>query len=302
MRQQSFKMEINLHASDIALSLPDGYHLRAMQRRDIPAAYDLSQQLGWPHRLEDWQFVYSLSRALVICQQGRVIATASLIPQGEYATIALVIVTASQRGKGLGRVLMQALMQMAGDKTLLLSASDAGVPLYQKLGFVAGRTIRQYQGIVTASTSVDPAITMQSYQQRDAAQLTDFINAAYGVDRSAITKALSQAVATQQSEIRLLKSQETITACVVVRTFGRGVSIGPVIARDKITAHKLIVASLQTKQGQFVRIDFYDDAALAAYLQTRGLTLADSTTQMVLGRAPVYGTYQPYAILMQATT
>ena len=34
--------------------------LRPMTKRDLDAAHALSVEVGWPHRPEDWRFVFSI--------------------------------------------------------------------------------------------------------------------------------------------------------------------------------------------------------------------------------------------------
>src|SRR4051812_4202004 len=71
----------------------------------------------------------------------------SVTPYGDdAATINMFIVDASMRGRGLGRQLMQEALAKAGERTCYLVATNDGLSLYQKLGFVATGGIVQHQG------------------------------------------------------------------------------------------------------------------------------------------------------------
>lgn len=67
----------------------------------------LTQQMNWPHRLEDWQDALLLGEGLVAEEQGQPVGTALCWRWGErWATIGLVVVDGRQQGRGIGRALM----------------------------------------------------------------------------------------------------------------------------------------------------------------------------------------------------
>lgn len=51
-------------------------NLRSMTEADLAAASGLSKVLGWPHRLEDWEFMLRLGHGLVATlESGEIIGT-----------------------------------------------------------------------------------------------------------------------------------------------------------------------------------------------------------------------------------
>ncbi|ATO32478.1 Acetyltransferase [Dickeya dianthicola RNS04.9] len=67
----------------------------------------MTQQMNWPHRLEDWQDALLLGEGLVAEEQGQPVGTALCWRWGErWATIGLVVVDGRQQGRGIGRALM----------------------------------------------------------------------------------------------------------------------------------------------------------------------------------------------------
>lgn len=113
----------------------------------LEAAVALSRQAGWPHRPEDWQMALALSEGMVAIEDDRVVGTVLVTPyKDDCATINMVIVDETMRGRGLGRSLMDAALRIAGDRPLRLVATTAGLPLYQKLGFHECGTVLQHQG------------------------------------------------------------------------------------------------------------------------------------------------------------
>ena len=66
------------------------YTYRRMTVADLAAAHDLSVQLKWPHRLDDWAMLHRVSDGFVVMDGSRLIGSAFVCPQGDFATIGLV--------------------------------------------------------------------------------------------------------------------------------------------------------------------------------------------------------------------
>ena len=100
----------------------------------------------------------AVSRGVAAVSAGRVVGTAFCTPFGtDLAAVNMIIVEAGMRGSGLGRRLMNEVMAFAGERTLRLVATEAGRPLYEKLGFVAAGEIVQHQGIAPEAVGPEPA-------------------------------------------------------------------------------------------------------------------------------------------------
>src|SRR5262249_50227290 len=68
---------------------------------------------------------------------------------GSVAWIAMVLVDAEVRGRGVGKALMQyalAFLDGKGVQTVRLDATPMGQPLYEKLGFVVEYNLVRYEG------------------------------------------------------------------------------------------------------------------------------------------------------------
>jgi hypothetical protein len=76
----------------------------------------------------------------------------------------------------------------------------------------------------------------------------------------------------------------------IVRRFGRGRVIGPVVARDGDAARALIAHCVNLHVGRFVRIDTDFACGLTEWLETLGLKRAGGPVTMVRGPALVRGT------------
>src|SRR4029453_14726794 len=103
-----------------------------------PAVLRLTQAEQWSHRLEDWQFHHRLGRGWAVCDDGDggLPGPASWWAYGEqFGSVGLVLVDRQQQGKGLGRRLMNLIIDEAGSRALQLVATQGGLELYHACGF-----------------------------------------------------------------------------------------------------------------------------------------------------------------------
>jgi hypothetical protein len=87
----------------------------------------------------------------------------------------------------------------------------------------------------------------------------------------------------------------------MIRPFGRGYMIGPVVAPDTERAKALIAHWAEAYEGSFVRVDVTGDSGLSPWAESLGLALVGPSVRMARGQVPVSdGTVRQYAILSQA--
>ena len=243
----------------------DEFFLTAFGPEHIDGAVALSRQAKWPHRPEDWRMVLELSAGTVaVDDHGRVVGTILMTPFGrDCATINMVIVDEALRGRGLGRRLMDAALTLAGDRPLRLTATEDGLPLYRKLGFVECGGVRQHQGPVAALAapgSVAPA------GDDDMAAIRPLDRGAFGADRGALIDRLAAL-----GQLAVVQRGGTVEGFAAIRPFGRGDVIGPVVAADLHDAKALVGFFAASRTGAFLRVDTPDDAGLARWLTDIGL-------------------------------
>ncbi|WP_330447837.1 GNAT family N-acetyltransferase (plasmid) [Paracoccus marcusii] len=92
----------------------------------------------------------------------------------------MIIVGEALRGRGLGRRLVEGLMAEADIPEYRLIATEAGLPLYRKLGFLETGRIRQHQGQVTPL----PTAPVDWASAADHAALCALDRQATGMDRA----------------------------------------------------------------------------------------------------------------------
>jgi GNAT superfamily N-acetyltransferase len=272
---------------------------RPMTPADLPAAHGLSMRLKWPHRLEDWALMQHAFKGFVAVKGEQMIGTAFACPQGAFATIGLVIIDPDYQGQGIGRRLMELTLSACGASTPILNATVAGALLYTTQGFVEFGTVEQRQGLARA-VALEPLVPGEECRPLGAADFPRQValaNAGSGLDRHAILSHLQDTIEHSTGIVR----DGQLQALALLRTAGRGLCIGPVIAQNPEQAKHLIATLLARIPGQFVRIDVPVDSGLCEWLGSAGLELVVSVTQMARGTPPQPGEgVRQFALMSQA--
>ncbi|CAN7419252.1 GNAT family N-acetyltransferase [Pseudoduganella sp. LjRoot289] len=272
---------------------------RSMNESDLSAAHALSQAVRWPHRLDDWRFVHRLGLGFLAEEDGAVIGTALCWMQGDRdGTLGMIIVSPDYQGKGIGRKLMQLVLAELGDRCTRLIATPAGQPLYENLGFQATGAIHQHQGTMAATVPValQRGDKVRPSEPADIAKMIELANRGSGMERGSVLKQLVLV-----AEGAVLERGGELAGFSMLRRFGRGYAIGPVVAPDSASAKALIAHWSDVCAGTFVRVDVTGDSGLGAWLAEAGLAQVDAGVAMTRnGLPPQDGTVRQFAIINQA--
>jgi GNAT superfamily N-acetyltransferase len=279
--------------------------LREISASDASACVTLSRAVGWPHRIEDWEMVIGLGHGVVATLGGEIVATALWWPYGEmHATLGMIIVSPEHQGAGIGKRLMQGLFEQTKSRSLMLNATAAGEPLYARWGFVPCGGVSQYHGdaLAVAAPSLRAGAILRAGAMlrpgaaADLPELERLDRGASGLPRRAVLTALLE-----RGECVILERDGKAIGFSILRRFGRGLVVGPVVAPDEADAEALIAHWLHERQGQFVRVDIPVGSNLGDWLVERGLKPAGTVTAMVRGERPVVaGSARLYALINQA--
>ncbi len=255
--------------------------LRPLARADLGDAQAISSSFGWPHRVEDWEFMFGLGRGWAVQQDGALVGTGMCWTFGETAgALGLVCVARAQQGQGLGTRLLERLLEALEGRQILLFATDAGVRLYERLGFRACGRIRRQQGaaIRPQPAPLQPGQRIRPARRGDPARLAMLDRAATGMDRRALMGALLRG-----GSAVVLDNDGTAEGFAILRRFGIGQLIGPVVAPDAAGAQALIGHFLAANPGQFLRIDVTEESGFAPCLRKLGLADAGGAVRMLRG-------------------
>jgi GNAT superfamily N-acetyltransferase len=257
---------------------------RPLAAADLRMSHGLSQAVKWPHRLEDWEFVHRLGSGLAVDDAGILVGTGMYWLFGpDFASLGLVIVAPDRQGGGIGRQLMAGLLAGIGDRATLLNATEAGMPLYEKLGFRAIGRIQQHQGDAFAvpSESGLAGDRIRPLAPEDHAAVAALDEQATGLPRARVLAALGEV-----AEAAVLERDGRSAGFAFCRRFVRGHVVGPVVAPDAAGARMLIAHWMAACRGSFLRIDAVEAAGLSGWLAGLGLTPVAPAVTMVRGKAP----------------
>lgn len=252
----------------------------AVQPDDLDAVTDLVKTLVWPHRREDIALFMRLGAGHVAKDEAGALQGVALWWAFEPAAarLGLVMVNPDAQGRGIGRKLVEQVLEDAGERSMKLLATEAGKPLYDKLGFRTVGACRQYQGAYEGRPQIDPDIRPATPDDMPA--ILDLDRTAFGAGRPAALQAL-RAI----GRMTVIDGGSGITGYAVERTFGRGTVVGPIVAASEDDAIRLFRA---LALPGFVRVDApVGVGGFADFIESQGLAAvgADSPV-MVRGSWP----------------
>ena len=259
---------------------------RPMLAGDLAATHSLAQQMSWPHRPEDCAQLLALGAGIVAVD-----ATGLTVGVGlrwsfgrDVGTIGLVLVAPERQGRGIGRALMTALIADSGSRALMLNATNEGLELYKKLGFVSTGFVRQHQARLAEAPVLPavPTLPVRRAMPADHAALCALDATAFGADRSALIGRLLA-----DGNAWLVDGAGQPAGFAVLRPFGRGTIIGPIVASGEDEAIALVAAAAKAAPPGVLRVDIPAHAErLAGWLTACGLPAVDTVTVMLRGSWP----------------
>jgi len=260
--------------------------IRPFASADIPRFLDLAAAEGW---LSDpWEFAFLLDRfpagCLTLEEEGEAVAFVTAVRYRDSGWVGNLIVARHGRGRGYGTLLMgRAVDQLraAGVKTIWLTASAAGRPLYEKMGFREMDAIFRWSGTARGGGDggSDPA-------RRDELVLLD--RAGWGDDRGAVLAA----VAARGVVLREAGGFLMLHPC------GDNFQVGPWTAADRAVAARLLDRALSRRPaGSQLLLDVpARNGAAASLLTGAGFTPGGGTVLMCLGERPAYAPERIFAL------
>jgi len=271
-----------------------------MTHDDIGDGLRLCRAARWNQRADDWaRFLDSQpDGALVACREGRVVGSVATIRYApDLAWVAMVLVAPEERGRGIGRALLEHGLALVADVPCVgLDATPAGRPLYLSLGFVDAFTLTRMQRAASAGASQGtgsgggrtgsaPATRVRPVAEDDwGAVLADDL-AHVGADRAAMLRWLA-AGAREYAWVAEGEGGRGPRGVLLGRHGHDFEHLGPLTAAGLAEAQALVDAALpQVDQGRPVVVDAVDDQpGWRAWLATRGFEAQRPFTRMYLGR------------------
>jgi GNAT superfamily N-acetyltransferase len=206
-----------------------------MTGADLDAGLRLTRAAGWNQLEADWRFFLNYP-CIVAEVDGEVAGTVATLP---YGWISMLLVSPSQRHKGIATALLEESLRLLKDvETVYLDATPAGQPLYAKFGFMPHYPLlRLHCGAHThACNAGTHAGAPRHATPADLPQILALDREIFGADRSPL--------------LRDLLTRAPQFAYISERGFSLGRPgntadhLGPVVADNPHAAQSLITAAL----------------------------------------------------------
>lgn len=245
---------------------------------DIEPFLTMAAEEGWI--CDRWELEFLLpafpAGCLVEREGERPIAFATSVKYGRSGWIGNLIVSPSLRGRGTGSTLMRAALaalDTAGAETVWLTASEAGRPIYEKLGFKTVDTVCRWRGTGGAGRAA-PRNVLPS------AAIMTLDQAGWGDCRDAIFSAID-------GKGRLFSACDGF---LYRHRYAGGVQLGPWGCLTPETARRLLEQALQpSEKSAATFLDMPESNRKGAkLLSLNGFGIAGSTLLMYRGIRPAY--------------
>ncbi len=173
-----------------------GFQIRLMTAQDVPAAVALARAQGWRDRSLFYDLVLRIPtvQALVAVAEG-LVATGLATANGPVGWLGAIVVAEEHRRRGIGRAMTEELMRRlreAGCETLSLESTDAGRPMYERMGFRLVTHYHQLQADHIEERPLPPAGShARPLRRADLPAVCALDRQATGEDRSAALEVLA---------------------------------------------------------------------------------------------------------------
>jgi len=245
--------------------------------------HELTVSVFWPHRADDLDLFLSLGQGyLALDEIGRPLGSAMYFDMGgDFAMFGMMVTTPRLQALGAGQRLLRRIMRDCEGRDLRLSATRSGYRLYEMAGFTPVTTIWQQQGVVRSFHLPEslPGLVLREIEADDLAPIKALDAHAYGADRDRILNSLVQV-----SSGLVVERAGEVLGYALMRKFGKGVVIGPVVAEDDAMAMQLVAPLIQRCEGIFTRLDTPQQSEyFKAFLAAAGMGVHDTVTEMRIG-------------------
>ncbi len=257
--------------------------LRPMRPSDLPAAVALCRAARWNQTEAEWRlFLERAPKHTVAAERGgRTIGTALLWPYGpRVAWVAMVLVDPAERGRGVGRALLDHAMALADEgQALRLDATPAGRLLYSTMGFQADFDLARYRRDGPAQSNV--ALAAQPLRASDWDAILRLDRRVFGADRRATLEFCWRSAPDLASVVR---SETGVEGYALGRHGHDTDHVGPIVANGPDTAKALAAAGLNRIANRPASIDVPDDqTTFGSWIRQQGFVLERPFTRMTRG-------------------
>jgi GNAT superfamily N-acetyltransferase len=227
--------------------------VRLLSGAEVPAGLALSRQAGWNQTEADWRRAIDLQPDGCFAAEcdGAVAGTAATCIFGSVAWVALVLVDAAFRRRGIGRALLEYVLDFLDGRrvaSVRLDATPLGQPLYEQLGFVEQFRLARFAGrpAVAGEWAGLPVVVVPLARWPELAALDRQVTRA---DRG---RFLLRLFKEQPGEVLGVEGPGGWSGLLAVRAGANALQIGPCLGE---AGALLLSAALRRHAGQPIYLD-----------------------------------------------
>ncbi|GAA3068016.1 GNAT family N-acetyltransferase [Streptomyces roseofulvus] len=243
--------------------------VRRLDPTDLLACADLSENRGWPREEHKWGLLLAAGTGYGIDDPDGegLLACCVVTSYGpDLAAIGMVLVAERYARRGIGRRLMEYVLDAAGETPLTLYATPNGKPLYEGLGFTEFGRSEMVKGRFSASVPA-PRVPVRPATAEDLQEVLRLDEEIFGLDRTPLITRLPAFA----DHLRVAVEDGHIIGFAAAWPNMDTHVVGPLIARDTATAQAL-VASLAEASDRPLRTDVdLRHTELLGWLKENGL-------------------------------
>ncbi|MFC9675819.1 MULTISPECIES: GNAT family N-acetyltransferase [unclassified Streptomyces] len=246
--------------------------IRRLTPRDLTACADLSEDRGWPREEHKWGLLLAAGTGYGIDDPDGGLVSACVVTdygppnRPALSAIGMVLVAERHARRGIGRRLMQYVVEQADTTPLTLHATPYGRPLYEELGFKVTGRAEMVRGHF-APGGPAPSVATRAATAEDLSAILRLDAEVFGTDRTHVLTRLPAF----GDQLRVAEDGGELIGFAAAWPNMDTHVIGPLIARDTETA-KALVASLAAGTNRPLRTDIdVRHEELLAWIKARGV-------------------------------
>jgi predicted N-acetyltransferase YhbS len=255
--------------------------IRAMTAADVAPAAEMIRQGEWGDRsvFLGWAVGYPPSHLFVAEDAGRIVGTGIATANGPIGWVGTIFVASDRRREGLGSALTKTViddLENRGCRTLVLIATDAGRPLYERLGFKVDARHVGFRAMGLPAGQADDGI--RPFEPSMLSDIVALDRIATGENRAALLGIL----ATPDSARVVVGGDDAVRAFLIRAPWG-GVSLMAPDPNDAIRLLDWRRRQAGADHPVYAGLPDTDDSRRARLL-SEGWTLTGAGSRMIRGK------------------
>ena len=266
--------------------------IREMRLNDLDAALRMINEEGWGYTISEMERMLRLEPVgSFVCVDNDPIGVVTTVAHGSIGVIGHLVVTRNARGGGVGRDLLNRALEYLrsrGCDSIVVIATNEGVPVYSKFGFKVQREVLCKHFMVEEIHTRIPFSRPAPMRKGDIKEVARIDAELFGADRLPLIQLLYEE---SPESCFKLAGDEGITGLCMGRKTATGYDLGPWICRPSSLqyAQELLNATLSAAgPGRIFSGLFADNSAAVAISEKLPLFRFWSTKLMTLGKPRAY--------------